>query len=179
MKMKNLLAGVAMALAVVVAAPAANAVTSVSCGSSNNIGGVGDDNEFIGLFSAPGGAGSCAVEFVSSTATPGLAQATIGAINLKAFTGLTMSWVSVVNGVLTSIPIVAGVNSLATLFLFPSDATQSLVFDFTNSNAGKGGFDFEVSFSAVPLPPAALLLISGLAGIGVLSRRRRSKVEAV
>ncbi|MEX2519402.1 MAG: hypothetical protein WD969_08745 [Paracoccaceae bacterium] len=51
----------------------------------------------------------------------------------------------------------------------------TLVDTTTGTGTGVDGFDVgEFSVNAVPLPAPALLLLSGLAGIGFVSRRRRA-----
>ena len=179
MKLKNIVAGMGMALAMTLAIPSANAFTIANCGDVFSIGFSGAETVFSGLVTAAGGPGSCTVEFDSLASTPGLAEATINANTLNfGFSNLIMSWWSIAtSSVISTTPIGVGSTSLATLFIYPSDADQLLIFEWDGSVKG-AGFDYTVDISPVPLPPAALLLVSGLLGIGALSRRQRRKVEA-
>ena len=174
MKLKNLLAGTGMALAMAWAAsPASATVFNADCGTSWNIGIGGDDTQFIGNLEATGGAGSCEVDFTSNySPLDGIASATVGPLVAGAFTGLTMSWISNFdNAVLATISILSPSTSLATIFVSPDDLSQRLVISWTGSKDGVG-FDYEVTVSAVPIPAALPLLVTGLAGLGLLARRR-------
>lgn len=111
--------------------------------STNSIGQPGDDTEFGGVFVSAGGAGSCSVNFTAlSGPIPGQAEATIGNLS-NFFTGLTLSWVSTVNGLLTSTAIVPTSVTLATLFSAPGNLSQNMVISWTSSVAG-AGFDYTV-----------------------------------
>ena len=172
---KNLVAAAAIAIAALtLPASTANATTVVACGDAVSIGGVGDDTSFIGLAIAGGGVGSCAVTFsAASDPIPGDALATIGAKVFGTFTGLKMSWVSIVNGVLFTTPITVTTTTLSTLFTGPGDLVQYLEFAWTGSKKG-AGFDFEVTVEPIPLPLPIMLLGTALLGMGALGRRRKA-----
>ncbi len=58
--------------------------------------------------------------------------------------------------------------------------TYDLVFTVTHNPSPKAGVvisSFTVTPSPVPVPPAAILLLSGLVGIGALGRKRAGKVS--
>ena len=172
---KSLVAGAALSVAALTLPVAtANATSVVACGDSVSIGGALDDTDFVGLAIASGGAGSCAVTFSAATdPIPGDALATIGATVLGTFSGLKMSWVSIINGVLNSTPITVTTTTLSTLFALPDDLVQYLEFSWTGSQKG-AGFDFEVNVEPVPVPLPLLLLGTGLLGMGALARRRKA-----
>jgi hypothetical protein len=128
------------------------------------------ENEFFGNVDSLGGAGSWSVTFNADTdPVNAAASATIGRIVFKQFKGLTMSWLSATNAVLSTINLAQGDTVLATVFTVP-DLTQKLVFNWTGSTAG-AGFDVEVA-ATVPVPAGGLLLLGALGGIAALRRRK-------
>jgi hypothetical protein len=174
-KITNYLGAVAIALSGMMLATApAEAVTVINDGGTYFVGAPGSETQFTGNILAAGGAGSWSVTFDSSPfETTGFADATIGNIAAAAFSGLTMSWESVVSGVLSSTPITPVVTTLNTDFTAPDDLVQNLVISWTDSQAG-AGFDVEVTVAAIPLPASVLLLLGALGGLGLVSRRRRT-----
>ena len=51
---------------------------------------------------------------------------------------------------------------------------------YTGNNRANDGFDVgEITYTAVPIPPAALLFGTALIGMGFLSRRRKQKLSAI
>lgn len=172
---RNLVAAAAISLAAVtMSVGSVQAATFLSCGDATTIGGPGDDTEFGFGVTAGGGAGSCSINFTAlSDPIPGSALATIGPINLGGFSGLTISWISAVSGVLNTSPINLGFTTLATLFQSPDDLIQDLTIAWTGSTKG-ANFDVEVTVEPVPVPAALPLLASGLLGMGYLARRRKA-----
>ena len=69
--------------------------------------------------------------------------------------------------------------TLVSVILGLTAGTHSVGFNALGSiDNTLGGFVDNVSVSAVPLPPAALLLTSAIAGIGYIGRRRKQTVAA-
>jgi choice-of-anchor C domain-containing protein len=68
----------------------------------------------------------------------------------------------------------------ASLFFTATAATTRLAFESLNGASGTvyGPFLDNVRVNPVPLPAAAWLLLSGLAGVGAMARRRRSATNA-
>jgi hypothetical protein len=77
-------------------------------------------------------------------------------------------------------PVVALNNAITNTFTLIIGHTYDLVFQVThNATTGNSAVNssFTVTPSPVPVPPAAILLLSGLVGIGALGRKRLGKVS--
>lgn len=158
----------------------ASALTLLEEGVTYEVGSPGDETEFAGNILGNGSAGSWMVQFDSRPVeTKALASAQIGNFVANTFTNLTLSWISLKNGVLASVAVTPGLTALSTLFSSPDNLVQSLKLSWTGSMA-KAGFSVEVGVPAAsvvttPLPPSALLFLSALAGFAFLGWRRRAE----
>lgn len=134
--------------------------------------------------------------YYSNAPTPGV-MAAVGAdaaLNLQAgFNGEVSFWYSSTEN--TSVSVFSGLNGTGTLlatFALLANAqndcsdTAFCNWDFASLNlnaigqsiqfggtAGVAGFD-DITVNEVPLPAAAWLMLSGLGGLGALSRRRKA-----
>ena len=198
MKMKSLVAGLALgsALAVSMVSTAnavtlnpGNTITDPILSNSAADGGVSDlqlGPYFFGAaFQSADAAGKAIFKFKNTLSTTTDIAVAIGTILQGSggfFTGgVTVKWLE--GGALQSVAQgVTGVYNISQTLLAGQVGTLKIIFgDPVSKGQGSAAFTVDVAstVSPIPLPPAALLLISGLAGIGVLSRRRRSKAEAV
>lgn len=83
--------------------------------------------------------------------------------------GLTFSWFDGLN-LLSSVGAEADGSTALSTGLIAAGTVVTLVAEWTGYNEAVTNVDFRVS--AVPLPPALLMLVSALLGLGFLSRRR-------
>jgi hypothetical protein len=124
-------------------------------------------------------AGTATFNFVNNGAT-GTTVNLFGTV-LQAFgtflgTGVTISWIGGPSDNVTSGTLV---DTFSLTTFLAAGQTQTLQIVYGNPSGPVGAFpsiNFQVS--AVPVPPALLLFVSGLAGLGAISRRRR-KVGAI
>lgn len=134
---------------------------------------VSTETLFTGIVtSSADGAGSYVIDFFTSgpAVTAVVDAAVTDATINTSFTDLTMSWIDGLN--LNTIVSATGVDTLTSVFDtgFP---VQQLVFAWTDSVNGSG-FRFDVATTPVPLPASVLLLGAAFAGLGVVTRARRS-----
>jgi hypothetical protein len=86
---------------------------------------------------------------------------------------------STIYGILNSLTAVAGTNDF--YLRWRRDTNTPVNFYYTSSNYGEDSFwynrfnSFSVTASVVPIPAAAPLFLSGLAGIGLFARRRTKR----
>jgi hypothetical protein len=94
---------------------------------------------------------------------------TIGLTNILNITGLTGNlWTA---NPTTGAPLVFV--TTGTTFNLPSLASGNYDFIITGTASGTAGGAYAGAVAAVPLPAAAWLLLSGLAGVGAMARRRK------
>ncbi len=174
--MKKIIAASAAFLTMAFFAMSASAVTTTWL-NNGGIYSIGVGNTYAGNVTT--GTGSWAVRFDATSALSGTTTASIGGVNLGNYSNLVMSWVSAAtNTVLSSVAITSGQNLLSTVFSSPGNLSQYLRFTWSSSGSS-GGFDVKVhDVAAVPLPAGFLLMGTALAGLGVISRRRKKKLAA-
>jgi hypothetical protein len=96
---------------------------------------------------------------------------------------LTLTWFNLTTGTQVAVDQQTNNNAVntgpnTTTINFALGNIYRLVITGTTGSEG-GGYNFQIrSVSAVPLPPAALLLITGIAGAGFMARRRKAKEAA-
>jgi len=111
---------------------------------------------------------------LSSTGAGGVVvnePVTIGTTSVVNISGLSLSLYTESGGSPTGSALASG----GTDFNLPSLAPgmYELIITGTTTGASGGAYSGVVAASPVPLPAAAWLLLSGLAGVGVIARRRR------
>ena len=187
-KFKAMAVGAVAAMALIMSAPAQAVTVNVNPGDSNTI---VPGNLYVAQTqdrAYADGAFSDSYTFYLPDYVPVDGQQTVQFsghvidLNTVAFHGIGNLLFEIVSGSTTyfsqqltdanSQEFVAGVTSVLTNLLLPAPLTFDVVISGTPLE-NNGSYSF--SISAVPLPPAFLLLGSGLVGLGFLSRRKTRK----
>lgn len=116
------------------------------------------------------------------TATEALAALETNSLNpVNSFTGAWVEWNSAFDGSGTSFGTITGAALAAGDILrttFEAGETKFLIARWDDVARDQSDFDLRVEATVVPVPAALGLLLTGLGGMVLVSRRRRKAVEA-
>jgi hypothetical protein len=121
------------------------------------------------------GAGSTWFGFTASEALTALETNSLNPIN--SFVGARVEWNSASDGTGISFGSITGAALTAGDVLrttFTAGETKFLIASWTNVARDQSDFDLRVEATVVPVPATLGLLLTGLAGMGVMARRRRN-----
>ena len=167
---------VVLAAGLAMAPMAASALTVIGEATGPFDLGACGDTAYIGSVLASGGAGGHDVTFTAcSLPTEALAEASITGLVAGTFSSLTASWA---NGGFLNVTDAAGNLLVPNVFAWTTVFTdgsnpQDLSFTWADSVDGVR-FDYNVEVkdvAPIPVPAAALLLTTALAGLGLARRR--------
>lgn len=178
------LGGVGLALALMAGTPASAATVIVGAGDAPVV--LVNGNTYIvdaadGLKAPGSGAFSDVYSFTYSpppsssafdTATNNLLTATFG------IPDLTFTWTYVTGATTLIGPLLVGSGFVNLNLPLLGAGLYTITFASVAGPLSDGGF-YTNSLTAVPVPPAVVLFLSALAGLGLLGRRRRNKAQAL
>lgn len=178
-KLKNRLAilalGAVLSSGLFVGAASAVTVTTLGIYTLNGVG-TSPDGYYDAIVSTPKSKFlnfvSKTFHFVAAAGFPTVEIVTSPSTALYALTSAT--WIDTVTHSVTNVSLGSNVLTLI------AGRAYDLVFKVTHNATATNTFvqsSFAVTPSPVPVPPAAILLLSGLVGIGALGRKRSGKVS--
>ncbi len=167
--MKKLLMGAALAVSLLAAAPAANAVIVVPLPAP-----AADGSITAAFGNSPIGAGPFADTYQFTFPTGGVASTAVTSIRVNAATNIDFTSVKL-NG--TPFTITNGTFDIATLLDQPvSGGLQTLYI--AGISGGNGEYTVDLAFAPVPEPATWAMMIVGFTGAGLMLRGVRRKALA-